>query len=98
MKHEKNIYMALPNSVKLQVSEEAQEMVSKLRKECLAKYTPTDMVTFLINEIFKQYTTFKAQEWFKNKAYLKDMDIIQESYDKEIKDLNEVIQRFHDKK
>jgi len=73
-----NIYVTLNNRVKLQISEEAQEMVSKLRKEVLKKDMPTDMVTFLINEIFKQYTTFKAQEWFANKTHLKDLEMHQD--------------------
>lgn len=98
MKHEKNIYIGLPNNIKFDISEQLTEMLKKLSKKIEGIEAPEKKLDALISSLSEEFSNSRAQDWFTNKAHLKDLDIIQESYDKEIKDLNEVIQRFHDKK
>ena len=86
----KNIYVTLPNKVKLQISEEAQEDISKLREKVLGMPHSTDMITYLINVCFDKHTSCKAEAWFKNRAHCKDLEMHQT----EIEKLEQIIENM----
>ena len=92
-KHEKNLLIELPDTIKLEIKELALLRSFKTANEILDHHSVKDALQLLreaLEEVIKEY---EADKWFKNESHLKDLDRIQESYDKEIKELNEVIQR-----
>ena len=98
MKHEKNIFIQLPERVKLEIKELALLKSFTYANSILEHLSPKDALKLITQSLEDTIIDYEQDKWYKNEAHLKDLDIIQESYDKEIKDLNEVIQRFHDKK
>jgi len=93
MNQEKNIYVELPEKIKEKVSNEAQIQTSLVMDEALTHNKPSEILQSLKQAYFRLLVSSKSSEWFKNEAHLKDLDMAQESYDKEIATLNEVIQR-----
>ena len=93
MKHEKNIFIQLPEKVKLEIEELALLKSFKSANDILDHNSTKNALKLLREVLEETIKEYESDKWFKNEAHLKDLDRIQESYDKEIRELNEVIQK-----
>lgn len=88
-----NIFRELPPEVKLRIDEEALDITTTLTYLCLSCNTAKEIIELFREAYLELLQSTEADKWFTNESHLKDLDRMQESYEKEIKELNEVIQR-----
>ena len=92
-KHEKNILIKLPEQIKLKIEIEAEQKTSKLMDNIFSIEKRVDQIMFLRNAYRELLEKTESDKWFRNEATLKDFEMIQQSYDKELAEKDRIIKR-----